>query len=138
MTVYVDVSCLSRLFDDRSQQRVRIEAEPIKLILRRCARGDCRHASSEMSVIEIEANPDADKRRKVLMLLPGVRDSILNTDRVLASAAEIERSVTRGLTAQHWRTSARRAQNADADGSPNGAPVQNSRLPPRVLEITER
>lgn len=47
-----------------------------------------------MALLEIDANPDADKRRKVHALLPDPADIIANTERVFARAARLE---SRGL-----------------------------------------
>ncbi len=92
MRVYLDVSCLSRPFDDQRQERVRIEAEAVKLIIERCVRGQWRHLSSEMAIIEIGANPDPDKRRKAKALLPEKGDIIANDDAIFSRAAELERA----------------------------------------------
>jgi predicted nucleic acid-binding protein len=83
MRIYLDVSCLNRPLDDQSQERVRIEAEAVALILERCDSGAWRHVSSEMAMVEIAANPDADKRRKARRLLPLRRDILVIDDAVL-------------------------------------------------------
>ena len=71
MKVYLDVSCLNRPFDDQGQARIRPEAEAVTLILDECERGAWRHVSSQMAAIEIGAMPDADRRARVRLLLPG-------------------------------------------------------------------
>ena len=40
MRIYLDCCCLHRPFDDRRQERVRIEAEAVEAILLRIERGD--------------------------------------------------------------------------------------------------
>lgn len=73
MKVYLDVSCLNRLFDDQSQMRIRLEAEAVTLILERCESGDWEHVSSDMAPIEIDVMPDAERRTRVRLLLPKER-----------------------------------------------------------------
>lgn len=70
MKIYLDVSCLNRPFDDQGQTRVRLESEATTLILEQCEHGDWQHMASEMSRIEIDAIPDADRRARVQLLLP--------------------------------------------------------------------
>jgi hypothetical protein len=46
ITVYLDVCCLNRPFDDQTQDRIRLEAEAIVLILEHIIRGDWNWLSS--------------------------------------------------------------------------------------------
>lgn len=39
MLIYLDVCCLNRPFDDQTQERIRLEAEAVLLILERCQAG---------------------------------------------------------------------------------------------------
>jgi len=111
MKIYLDVSCLNRPFDDQWQERVRMEAEAVKLIIEHCTRGGWRHLSSEMAQIEIDANPDADKRRKAAALLPAGPDIIAISDAMTSRAEELE---TMGLgIADAVHLAAAEAQGAD-------------------------
>jgi predicted nucleic acid-binding protein len=101
MRIYLDVSCLSRPFDDQSQERVRIEAEAVRLILARCERGDWELTASEMVVIEINANPDRDKRRMTATLL-SARVGIIELDQAtFTRAAELEKQGLGAADAVH-------------------------------------
>ena len=72
MKVYMDVCCLNRLFDDQTQDKVRLETEAIISILKRCANSqDWRLVGSDIILFEISKNPDAAKRQKVLRLHDG-------------------------------------------------------------------
>ncbi len=62
MKLYLDVSCLTRPFDDQDQARIRIETAAVTLILERIDAGLWQQVSSEMAVIEIDAITDADPR----------------------------------------------------------------------------
>ena len=70
MTIYLDVSCLNRPFDDQSQPRIRLEAEAVQSIFQQLDRRSWGHVSSEMAEIEIRAMPDEQRRRRVALLLP--------------------------------------------------------------------
>ncbi len=69
MTVYLDVCCLNRPFDDQSQNRVRLEAEAVLSILEMAAAGKLKLASSDIIDDELSQMPDEERREKVEMLL---------------------------------------------------------------------
>ncbi len=89
-TVYLDVSCLNRPFDDQSQTRVRLEAEAVTLILEHVGAARYRHLSSEIAEIEIAAMQDSERRRRVTALLPARADRIRLTQAMFGRAAELE------------------------------------------------
>lgn len=66
--VYLDTCCLNRLFDDRSQERVRLEAEAVVLILSRFVTRDWHWISSEAVSTEIEQTRDLDRRARTRMV----------------------------------------------------------------------
>ena len=87
MTIYLDVSCLNRPFDDQRQERIRLESEAVMLILKRIEEGELEQVSSEIAVKEIEATPDDDRRERVSQLLPPISARhILTTDAFLRAA----------------------------------------------------
>jgi predicted nucleic acid-binding protein len=111
MKIYFDVSCLNRPFDDQIQPRIRIESEAILLILERFDAGDWQHIASDMTVLEIEAIQDSQRRERVAALLP-LDDNILELeDRTLDRAEELQR---RGFTAAD-ATHIAVAESAEAD-----------------------
>jgi predicted nucleic acid-binding protein len=63
--IYLDVCCLNRFFDDQTQDRVRLESEALLAVLGRVERGELQLLSSEAIDIEVEENPDIDRRMKV-------------------------------------------------------------------------
>jgi hypothetical protein len=71
MKVYLDVCCLSRLFDDQSQDKIRLETESIIGILKRCADSEWALIGSDILSLEISKNPDSIKRQKVSRLHEG-------------------------------------------------------------------
>ena len=67
--IYLDACCLHRPFDDQTQERIRLEAEAVLLILNRFPQGLGHWVSSNALVYEIQQTPDAERRRRVLSLL---------------------------------------------------------------------
>lgn len=67
--VYLDVCCLNRPFDDQTQDRIRLEAEAVVLILARFQAGEWEWVSSEAVDFEVEQIPDATRRAHVQLLL---------------------------------------------------------------------
>ncbi len=61
MKIYLNVSCLNRPFDER----IRLEAAAVGMILERVDEGEWIHVSSEMARLEIEANPDPKRQARV-------------------------------------------------------------------------
>lgn len=67
--IYLDVCCLNHPFDDQSQERIRLEAEAVLLILSRCESGDCLLFTSDVVEFEMRATPDPDRRERLLRSL---------------------------------------------------------------------
>ncbi|MCP9495227.1 MAG: PIN domain-containing protein [Pyrinomonadaceae bacterium MAG19_C2-C3] len=89
ISVYLDVCCLQRPFDDLSQVRVRLEAEAVALILSYVEENRIRLFSSE--AIEYEVNQITNQRRanrvQAIMMLASHR--IASDEFVVARAAEM-------------------------------------------------
>jgi predicted nucleic acid-binding protein len=69
LRVYLDACCLNRLTDDQSQARIRDEAEAVEAIFRMVRTERATWISSTVLEIEINRNPNADRRHDVAMLL---------------------------------------------------------------------
>lgn len=69
LNVYLDVCCLQRPFDDQSQDRIRLEAEAIILILTRIEQGLLTWTSSEAVDYEIARNRNLDRARKARLIV---------------------------------------------------------------------
>lgn len=70
MTIYLDVCCLNRPFDDQSQSRVRVEAEAVLSILKMAEDSEFEILGSDIIDDELSQNPDREKRGKVELLRP--------------------------------------------------------------------
>lgn len=66
--IYLDVCCLNRPFDDLSQEKVRIEAEAVKSILRFIGTGKCIGIGGQAVDYEIGKTADPDRCLEVSAL----------------------------------------------------------------------
>jgi hypothetical protein len=62
MTIYLDMCCLQRPLDDKSQLRVLIEAQAVLAILAHCELGKAKLISSDALVFENDRTPDVFRR----------------------------------------------------------------------------
>lgn len=84
--IYLDVCCLSRPFDDQTQDRIRLESEAILLIIYHFESGDWQWVGSEALELEVHEAPDAIKKSRVELLMKYISQN------VLIEVAEIERA----------------------------------------------
>lgn len=66
--IYLDVCCFNRPFDDQSQERIRLEAEAVLMILERCQSGVWTLITSEAVEVEIGQIRDPDRLAQVQLL----------------------------------------------------------------------
>jgi len=99
--IYLDVCCLNRPFDDQMQERIRLEAEAVLLILARCQNREWRLLGSEAIGFEISRIPDEDRRRKVVLLASLADSKVSVTERVERRAMELEELGFKALDALH-------------------------------------
>ena len=67
--IYLDNCCLSRRFDDQTQDRIRLETEAIVRIIEHFDAGQWQWISSEVSTFEADQNPDLRQNLLVKSLL---------------------------------------------------------------------
>lgn len=68
LSIYLDVCCFNRPFDDQRQQRIRLETEAILLILEGCQQAKYELLSSDAVVAEIERTSDLERRARLQAL----------------------------------------------------------------------
>jgi hypothetical protein len=68
-TIYLDLCCLNRPFDEQYQPRVRLEAEAVLGIIELVRRGDLNWIGSDILDLESSRNSNADRRLRVEALL---------------------------------------------------------------------
>jgi predicted nucleic acid-binding protein len=68
-SVYLDVCCLSRAYDDQRYLRIRMETEAISIILEKIKEGHLELVFSPVHIKEIEAIPEISERVELMTLL---------------------------------------------------------------------
>jgi predicted nucleic acid-binding protein len=91
MRVYLDVCCLNRPFDDQTQDRIRLEAEAVILILRHLESKDWQWIGSEAVDLEIIQTPDKERQNRVQLLTKHVHESVRIESGELTRAQELEK-----------------------------------------------
>jgi hypothetical protein len=89
MRIYLDVCCLNRPFDDQSQERIRLEAEAILLILQHIRSGEWQMIGSEMITDEIEQTPDRHRRERLHLLATDAVEHVQIHDPVKTRARQL-------------------------------------------------
>lgn len=67
--IYLDVCCLNRPFDDSSQDRIRLEAEAVLSIYRKCRLGEWILLTSEVIESELRQTPDTQRVELIMAAL---------------------------------------------------------------------
>ncbi len=88
--IYLDVCCLNRPFDDQTQDRIRLEAEGVLLILTHIEAGEWQWIGSEVLDFEIEQTPDPERRHRVKLLTNSVHSSVLVEKADVLRAQQLE------------------------------------------------
>lgn len=101
MKIYLDVCCLNRPFDDIQQERIRLEANAVIIILERCEKGELILISSDIIREEILRIPDIEKREAVLELQNIYKEWIPIDKNVIELAKQIEQSGVKPYDALH-------------------------------------
>jgi predicted nucleic acid-binding protein len=94
--IYLDVCCLNRPFDDQRQDRIRLEAEAVLLILGHCEAGTWQWISSAVVEEEVNNTPSRERRSRVRSMLSGAHITVALTDAAVVRA--------RALRAMGFRT----------------------------------
>jgi len=100
MKVYMDACCLCRPFDDRTQDRIRIETEAVLTILGRCNE-DWILVGSEAIDFELSAVMDQKKRTDAFVLASLAKEKIKTDKRIIKSASELEKLGFKTMDAAH-------------------------------------
>jgi predicted nucleic acid-binding protein len=99
--IYLDVCCLNRPFDDQRQERIRLEAEAVLLILGRCEAGAWQWVSSAVVEEEVNNTPSRERRSRVRNMLSGAYRTVALADAAIARAQELKAMGFRTYDALH-------------------------------------
>ena len=101
LRLYLDVCCLNRPFDDQRQDRVRLEAEAVLLILGRCEAGAWQWLSSAVVEEEVDNTPSPERRSRVRTMLSGTHSVVTLTAAAVTRAKELQAMGFRTYDALH-------------------------------------
>ncbi len=88
-TIYLDVCCLNRPFDNLEQERVQLESEAIMAILNRCESDRWQLINSDAIAQEVGQTPDIDKQRKLERILSIAKIYIGMNDQIETKAKNL-------------------------------------------------
>ena len=101
MRIYLDTCSLQRPLDDRSQLRIRMEAEAILAILGLCETGALRMVSSEALELEVAKNP-LPQRRVFAVETMKLADEVVEINDIIVNRAKLlEQQGFKGMDALH-------------------------------------
>lgn len=99
--LYLDACCFNRPFDDQTQDRIRIEAEAIMILLNQVSNGYIKLIGSDVLKLEIEKTPDPVRKSQVKTLTKYISKFVCNDESVTYRAKEIQEEGFKGFDAFH-------------------------------------
>jgi predicted nucleic acid-binding protein len=99
--IYFDNCCLNRLFDDQSQDRVRLEAEAVALVLLSIQGRSAMWIGGDVLDWEVLRTQDSDRRSKLVLLLDAVHERILLSPSITRRAGQLTEFGFKGQDALH-------------------------------------
>ncbi len=100
-SIYLDVCCLNRPFDDSSQDRIRLEAEAVLTIYRKCRLGEWELTTSEMIEAELRQTPDYKKVELIMVALTIAKHKVLIDSELKQRASELMQFGIKSIDAVH-------------------------------------
>lgn len=101
LLVYMDSCCLSRPYDDLSDDAVRLESEAVLTIIDRSEQRFWNICGSDVLVDEIDRIADRTKKEKVLALYASATNNIEINDIIVSRARELTAANIKPFDALH-------------------------------------
>lgn len=99
--VYIDTCCLNRPLDDASHERVRLEAESVRIILGLVESGRLYWTTSDIVAFEIDQSPFPDRREMVESYLRLANQWVEFNSAIVEEAIVLEALGTQPMDALH-------------------------------------
>ncbi len=90
LTIYLDVCCLNRPFDDQSQDKIRLESESVLLVLQHFESEDWQWVKSSVIDHEIDQTPNPERRSRVKLLAAKADKVIKLSEAIIKRGTEIQ------------------------------------------------
>jgi predicted nucleic acid-binding protein len=91
MQIYLNACCINRPFDDQTQERIRLEAEAVILILNRIETGELEWLGSEILDFELAQTSDPEKALRMSVLTRYAHSTIRVETAISEQALEWEK-----------------------------------------------
>ncbi len=101
LSIYLDVCCLNRPFDDQNQPRIALETEAIITILRQCQSGEWKLITSAALDAEIAQTPDLERLKNVKAILKIAKIRVISSEFIDNRARELVELGFSGYDATH-------------------------------------
>ena len=101
MKVYFDTCTLHRPLDNKAQLRVALEAEAVLGMLAKCEAGEWTLVASEVLELEVERNPEPQRRAYVGTLLRQAKVAIMVNREIEQRAKALEKRGFKAFDALH-------------------------------------
>ncbi len=88
-SIYLDVCCFNRPFDDQTQERIHSESEAVAVILTRCQRGEWQLLGSEAIDTELKGTPDSERKKQTQLWVASAKAKILITEQIETRGLEL-------------------------------------------------
>nr|MDO8116889.1 PIN domain-containing protein [Candidatus Sigynarchaeota archaeon] len=111
MKTYLDLCCYNRPFDDQDDDKIRLEAEAVKAIIKKAIKEDLIIVGSDVVEYEIDNINNLDRKDAVSLLCSTASESRGLNDEIVARARDIEKIGIDKLDALHIAS----AEKANAD-----------------------
>lgn len=89
---YLDACCLNRPFDDQTQDRIRIEAESVIILLKISLTGKIKLVGSDVLKHEISKTPDPVRKSQLSSLLKYISKFYSLNDAIIELAHKLQKS----------------------------------------------
>lgn len=101
ISIYFDVCCLNRQFDDQTQERVYLEANAVASILRHMEAGDWVSVSSEAVEDEVDSDSNIDRKARVQEFIALSKRIVTVKPEHISRAIELQRLGFHDMDALH-------------------------------------
>lgn len=89
LSIYLDVCCLNRPFDDQTQERIRLEAETVQIILARCQSGEWQLLGSQVIDVELRRTPDGSRKEQMRLWTAFATSKIIINEQIESRGSEL-------------------------------------------------
>ena len=99
--IYLDACCLNRPFDDQTQDRIRIEAESVIILLKFASSGKIRLIGSDVLKFEINKTPDPVRKCQLTSLAAYISKFTRLSDEIIKMAHNLKKTGYGSLDSLH-------------------------------------